>query len=328
MLAEKAYLIAVLFILCVGYGSRLSAQSPETPEYADTIKKALLEYNEGRWNEARALFERAHRIRPSARTLRGMGNAAYKARDYASALMYLKQALDDNREPLTEEQRNKTIKIIAQAETFVGRFKVRLIPGKTTITVNGYPAQLQEGELLLNAGEQDVIARAEGYANKRLHVSVRGGKNGELEFRLRPLDGSALSEAGEPITDVTANGGKSTADESESQTGLAPYLVMGAGGAMLIGSAITGMLSYMDENELNDNCDSDGLCPDNLKATKERGEALQVASFVLLGTGVAAAATGVILLLFSGDERKLSATGSVSLSCDPESCLGFVTSRF
>lgn len=66
-------------------------------------------------------------------------------------------------------------------------------------------------------------------------------------------------------------------------------------------------------------------CPPEYKSKQERGAGLQVA---LLGTGVAAAATGLALMLVSGDEHERSTTIEVSLGCGLSSCYGLLSSRY
>jgi tetratricopeptide (TPR) repeat protein len=58
----------------------------------------------GNWEEALALFRQAHALRPSARTLRGMGVASFEARHYADAIRYLTAAATETARPLTPEQ--------------------------------------------------------------------------------------------------------------------------------------------------------------------------------------------------------------------------------
>lgn len=318
---------AALCIVCVGPAK---AQTSKGNEYTDIIRKALVEYNAGRWDEARSLFERAHAINPNARTLRGMGRAAFESSDYVSTLKYLKQALEDDRKPLNDAQRIETQGIISQAENFVGRFKLRLFPTDASLVVGGYRPVFEGNELLLNAGEHDLIAKADGYQEQRLHINVQGGRKGELEFRLKkvPLkDTQTVAES--PSPPEAAPISVDAQDAQETSSSIVPYLVVGSGGALLVGSAITGLLSYSAKSELDDKCGSDKeYCPPELKSTKERGEGLQIASFILLGTGVAAAVAGFLLMLVSGDEHEPATAIEVSFGCGSSSCYGLLSSRY
>src|SRR5690349_17885891 len=81
--------------------------SPGDRDYDATIESALNEYRLGNWDEATALFVRAHALRPSARTLRGMGLSEFENRKYVLALVHCSAALSDARNPLNTEQRGE-----------------------------------------------------------------------------------------------------------------------------------------------------------------------------------------------------------------------------
>src|SRR5262245_2196729 len=93
--------------------------SSEDAEYRQVVEEALAEFNRGNWEEAAALFERAHRLNPSARTLRGMGLTAYEARRYVDATRHLSEALTETRRPLTPAQREEVTQTLDRARRFI-----------------------------------------------------------------------------------------------------------------------------------------------------------------------------------------------------------------
>src|SRR5688572_4251575 len=70
--------------------SPLAAQDAS---YDALIRQALVEYEATRYEEARALFRRAHQVSPNPRTLRGIGMSSYELRDYPAAFRALRDAL-------------------------------------------------------------------------------------------------------------------------------------------------------------------------------------------------------------------------------------------
>src|SRR3954468_5859705 len=75
---------------------RALAQDPaETPQYRSLLEEAVAEYDARRYEEARALFRRAHDLSPNARTMRGIGMASFELREYVEALRALEGALVD-----------------------------------------------------------------------------------------------------------------------------------------------------------------------------------------------------------------------------------------
>ena len=82
---------------------------------------ALGEYDAGRYEEAAALFERAHAKSPSARTHRGLGLSYFGARKYVLAVEHLTAARTDTRRPLTKAQLSEVENFLKQADRFVAR---------------------------------------------------------------------------------------------------------------------------------------------------------------------------------------------------------------
>src|SRR5437868_2687260 len=72
----------------------------ESPQYRALLEEAVGEYDARRYEEARALFRRAHDLSPNARTLRGIGMASFELREYVEALRSLEGSLADKRRPL------------------------------------------------------------------------------------------------------------------------------------------------------------------------------------------------------------------------------------
>ncbi len=172
-------------------GAVASAQTPAAPgpavetSYRATVREALAEVNSGNWPEARALFERAHRIKPNARTLRGLGVTAFELRRYVQALRELRAALKDNRNPLTPEQRTEVADIIARAERYVGKLRVRTVPANAALRVDG--VAVEGRELALEVGDHEVFASAPGHRDARARVSVEAGATHALVLSLQPL---------------------------------------------------------------------------------------------------------------------------------------------
>src|SRR6188508_389327 len=77
-----------------------SAQAADDAAYRASVDEAVAEFSAGHWEEARTLFKRAHERQPNARTLRGMGMAAFEMRMYVTAIRELEAALRDARKPL------------------------------------------------------------------------------------------------------------------------------------------------------------------------------------------------------------------------------------
>jgi hypothetical protein len=154
-------------------------------EYQQLISDALSEYDRGSWEESAALFRRAHELRPSARTLRGLGLAAYEARRYPESIRFLTEALADPRKPLTPKQREEVEATLERARLFVGYLHVNVEPRDTALTINGQEAQPgPDGTVITDIGWVDLEAKSEGHETLNRRIRMNAGEHQDLTLRL------------------------------------------------------------------------------------------------------------------------------------------------
>src|SRR6187402_1312763 len=94
MLLPRALLL--LLVCCVSREALAQADAPPSApsaEYESALGQALDAHARGDSDTARVFMERAHRLQPSARTLRGLGTIALAQGRFAEAIQYLEQAL-------------------------------------------------------------------------------------------------------------------------------------------------------------------------------------------------------------------------------------------
>lgn len=89
-------------------------------------------------------------------------------------------------------------------------------------------------------------------------------------------------------------------DSSISMPGL---ILAGAGGLLLAGSLVTGIMAHSAHSDLETRCPG-GMCPpeENAQGDIDSGRTLAWTSTILLGGGVIAAAVGTVLLLTHGGD--------------------------
>lgn len=167
-----------------GDGSGASLESDQ--EYARLVGSALVAYQEGRFRDARAWFERAHERWPSARTFWGLGVTAFELGRHAQSIVELREALQDARMPLDAAQRAKALDIIGRAERYVGYVRVEVAPKDARIWLDG--AQTRERELTLAPGDYTLSARAPNFREVQQQVSVAAGQTRVVKLSLTPLD--------------------------------------------------------------------------------------------------------------------------------------------
>src|SRR4029077_3378967 len=189
--AWSGRLALLLAVLAASNQSFAAPGSPvqdpsETSQYRGMLEEAVSEYDAHRYEEARALFRRAHEIAPTARTLRGIGMASFELREYVEALRSLEGALVDKRRALTSLQRQQVEALIERTRAFVGRFFLKLSPKETVLRVDGSPAVIEsDGSLMLSFGRHALTAEAPGAVTESREINVIGGERQELSFQLR-----------------------------------------------------------------------------------------------------------------------------------------------
>lgn len=168
--------------------NRGAADSGQTsPTYRELIDGAVTEYGLGHFEEARALFARAHAMRPNARTLRGLGVASYELRSYLDSVQYLEAALASQANPLKGRLRANTQRLLDRARTFVGTLALQVEPTNAHIHIDGRQIpQSQLPHIQLDLGEHELEATAQGYHTRRVRFKIRDSEPRPLEVHLRP----------------------------------------------------------------------------------------------------------------------------------------------
>ncbi len=328
----KGIVVLGLCVAAVAPG-RVCAQETD---YRELVRQAVEEYRAGRFEEASAFFKQAHAIRPSARTHRGLGLTYFEARRYTLAIPHLRGALTDTRRPLTPDQREVVERALEQAEAIVARFQVTVEPSGATLELDGSKTTLVGGELLLDPGKHELVCVAKGHQSARRILDAQSGASSSLHIELtRDKEAVQIAEPEEKLAVQPAKGGTSSevpadaGDEGEGGdeggAGIGPFIVMGAGGALLIGAGVTGLLAQGVYSDLEEKC-PDGACTDpDWKDDRDSGKALVVATNILLAGGLVTVAAGVTYwLLTSGSEQETQ----VAAGCTLDGCGAAIAQRF
>ena len=283
--------------VCGALASQVRAQSSD---YEDAIDQAVAEFQAGHWHEARTLFERAHALAPSARTLRGLGIVAFELRHYARSARLLQQALEDTRQPLTQALQAQTRELVQRAIGFVGRYRIALQPPDAMLSVDGAKAQLEpDGSLWLDPGEHTLRARAPGHREAVQELDVRGGEQLELTLALEPLRQPPAAQGSPALQEPASKPPAPAPQAGQSQSSLLPsILALSVGGLGLGTFAVLGGLAMAEDADLEQSCSPS--CTDD-RISQFRG--LILAADIGLAVGLAGALVGTVLLLARDGEQ-------------------------
>lgn len=282
-------------------------------DYDGAVDAAVSEYQAGHWPEARALFERAHELNPSARTHRGIGLCSFEVRDYVDAIVHLSASLGDSRRALTPELRTQVEETLERAYQFVGRYEL-VTEGPLEIVVDGEAFSLEDdtidGMLILPIGSHLVVAGAPGYVTFRRPLPVRGGERERLELLLvpEPVMPAAASPRPTPTPVAPPPAPAAATEEEEGSTAVptGAWALIGVGAAAVLSGVGTAVAASFAADEANEECPLGTSCSYLVEDTVTRAENLGIATDVLLSVGAATLVGGLawaIVARRSGDDE-------------------------
>jgi tetratricopeptide (TPR) repeat protein len=176
--------------------ARAEAQPDAQAEYDTVIERALAAFDAQRLDEARNLFERAHALQPSARTLRGLGVTAFAQSRYTLAKPELEASLIDTRKPLTQAQRDEVTGYLSWMNSSLGTLRLQLSPAHAFARIDAQA--VNPGTTLLEAGEHQLEVRASGYQFQAQKIVLTLDKPLDLAIALVALPTTQAPVAANP----------------------------------------------------------------------------------------------------------------------------------
>lgn len=279
--------------------------------YDGSIGEAVAEFAAGHWAEARALFTEAHRLYPNARTLRGLGMAEFELRNYAEARRMLGLSLASQVNALSDTQRSKTNSLLDRIHAFVGLFLVEA-PAGTVIEVDGSAGQHDaDGRLVVNSGKHVIAAILPGGERQQRQFDVRGGEVGTLVFQPAGPAAAALTPAAPPAPlGAPVSQPAESFHVSDEGPSVVPLALMIGGGALAVGSIVTGLMAKSKESEVQEECAKSVPCAAQFEDVADSATTLALVTDVLWITGVVAAGAGLTWMILDDSE---SASTSVAI---------------
>jgi hypothetical protein len=284
-------------------------------EYSKLVSDAVAAFDAGRYRESREMLTRAHQLRPNARTLRGIGLAAFEEGHYSIAVLALDGALAETRQPMNAAQRREVELLRAEANSLTARYNVRGMPSGSELRIDsGEPIWDPKGLLLIDQGPHIVTLQSSTGDLRSWPVQAQGGRMSDFDLTPPP----ALVAAEAPAPPVEPFAPVHEPSSAGTPTGI-PNLVAYAG---LAGAAITGTLAIWQwqtrESEVDDWNSSSCLRRGRTRRANcaEHEDAYQSAeawAWVSAGATVVLAAGAVTLLMLNrrGEEQQPVAAGPI-----------------
>jgi tetratricopeptide (TPR) repeat protein len=325
-------------LLCCSWALQVGAQPSAASGYDELVARGVSAFEAGRYTEARELLQRAHLLYPNARTLRGMGLAAFEAEDYAQAGQDFERALAETQNPLDDAQRAELERLQAEADARTARFRlIGQLPG-SVLRVDGDPPLMDlAGFLLMDAGTHTVSLQLAGGEERTLALQAEGGQWSDLDLSAArgpesknpwvlvagsaPVPPKAAAQpqltAAVPAAPEAAPPEPVAAEAPESDRGFHDALVpaLFGGAAIAAGFAIWQWAereSAVDDWNSDACLDDGGTRAENCAGHKSAYESAQTWAWVAGGTALALSAAAVTLLLIEPGDR----TRETAARCD------------
>jgi hypothetical protein len=190
--------------LMVAVPAAASAAEPVPVDQREAlITEAVSEFAQKHYDEALTLFEKAHALRPSARTARALAKCYFEIRQYVKSAQYAELALASLVDPLGDELRKETRELAVRAIAFTATVDVHvqaLLHAEVRFAIDGQTVAPGAAPVRVNAGAHQLLVSA-GQAHEARTIVVSGGAALIAEFDLREstnltrADGSRLSPA-------------------------------------------------------------------------------------------------------------------------------------
>ena len=178
-------------LLLCSSGLRAQAQEPASG-YDALVAAGVSAFEGGRFDEARDLLQRAHQLKPNARTLRGMALASFGAQHYAQASVDVERALEETQNAVDDQQREELERLQAEANARTARFRLTGQQPGGVILIDGAPPLIDGGGfLLMDAGAHTVVLRLAGGEERSKQVEAEGGQWSDLDVSGGPRKGQA-----------------------------------------------------------------------------------------------------------------------------------------
>jgi hypothetical protein len=286
---------AAALLLCGAAAGRLQAQDePENEEQAppeasskvgeasEHFERGVRFYEDGDYRAALLEFQRSYALQPAYQLLYNLGQVADELRDYAGAERYFQRYLAEGKGLIAADRRSDVLVTLSRLNSRIGSLRISSSQHGAVIHLDDEKVEDPgKGPIRVSAGRHVVIAEKPGFLPVQRYVDVLGRE----EIAVVLTFGPSLGDSREP----SAKGSSDTL----------PWVTGIASGVLLIGGGVMGYwasrdaAAYSEElNRFTTQAELDRL------ATSTQNKAL--AADILLGAGIAAAVTTVILVLVDG----------------------------
>ena len=225
----------VLVALVVLLQSQALAQDGGREQASERFSQAVELYQDGAFQAALLEFQRAYDAAPDFRLLYNIGRTKIDLHDYLGAAQVYEQYLRDGGRAIPEERRAEVEQNLPALWARVGKLSISANREGAEVFINDIRSGQtpMTGPILVNAGRHRVELRASDGASDTKVVDVAASELAKVAFVLTSPQVAQGPRGMPPLRK-------------------AAIWTAGAGGVLLVGSLVTGMLAIKANKELDD----------------------------------------------------------------------------
>ncbi|MBN1653736.1 MAG: hypothetical protein JXA30_08170 [Deltaproteobacteria bacterium] len=110
--------------------------------------------------------------------------------------------------------------------------------------------------------------------------------------------------------------------DDEREGSILPWIIGGAGIALIAGGSVTGALTLNMQSDLDDSCFEERRCLSTEADQIDTAKTMALLTDILLGTGIAAVVTGAVLLFVLDGEAETEGETRAAFACTTDGCIG------
>lgn len=293
----------LLVILLLAHTTALAQAEPSPiakQQAAERFERGVQLFKEQAYRAAVIEFQRAYDLVPDYRLLYNLAHAKHQLQDYLGAARDYEAYLAQGGAEIPSERRAHVEQTLSALGSRVGRIDVKVNRAGVEVYLDDarVGAAPLPSLLLANIGRHRVSARAPDGTVAAEFVDVAGGDIAEVRV--------VLSDPAKPIAAGAAARHVEPARPWSPKQRLAVASLI-AGGAGLIGGITTGVMSLRAKNDLDGQIRELGVDRGEVDDQRDKVDRLSMTTDVMIGAGIALAATGTVLWLVGTREQERTA---------------------
>ncbi len=310
------FFITLIAMVVLHIGSAVADENDDEARAQYERGKEL--YEADKYTEAAIAFQRAYELKPAFKILYNIGQVENENGDYPRALDAYTRYLEEGGNDVPADRKKTVDKEIARLKTLVGSFRVEGAQDGAVLMVDGRrmgEAPFDE-PVMVKLGEHEVVVKISGEELFHEFVRVAGGQ--ELPIRIET--GPVMEETTAPVyvPDQQVDGGSKTLR-------VLGVVALAAGGAAIVGTALTGVAAKSHTEDLELDC-PDNLCPPDQQDEYDEAKRAATMSTLLGVVSGLMITTGVVLLIVGRKSREKNV--EVGAAAGPDGAGLLITGRF